>query len=129
MEQYVKINRKRILFVNDDADTIAIIKTGLTRYGFEVATFEDPRAALRNFNAGKYDLLLLDVLMKGIDGFKLYDEMRKIDGNIRICFMTASNTTYEEYKGLYPGIQTECFIQKPITIKELANLLGSILSK
>jgi DNA-binding response OmpR family regulator len=116
------------LFVNDDADTTAIIKTGLTHYGFEVEAFEDPIAALEDFNAGTYDLLLLDVLMKGIDGFKLYDEMRKIDGNVRICFMTASNTSYEEYKKLYPEIQHECFIQKPITIKQLVNILGSILS-
>jgi DNA-binding response OmpR family regulator len=128
MEQHVNkgISRKRILFVNDEADTTATIKVGLTNYGFDVDAFEDAKSALQ---AETYDVLLLDVLMKGINGFKLYDEMRKIDENIRICFITASNTAYGEYKRAYPRIEQECFIQKPITIKELANILRSILSK
>lgn len=52
--------RKRILFVNDDADTTAVMKTGLTRHGFEVETFVDSKSALQNFKPGVYDL---DVLM------------------------------------------------------------------
>jgi DNA-binding response OmpR family regulator len=45
-------NRKRILFVNDDADTTAVIKTDLTLQGFEVETFIDPKSALQNFKTG-----------------------------------------------------------------------------
>jgi CheY-like chemotaxis protein len=71
--------KKRILFVDDDADTTAVICMGLSRHGFEVEAFVDSKLALHNFKPGLYDLLLLDVLMKGLDGFKLYDKMRKID--------------------------------------------------
>jgi DNA-binding response OmpR family regulator len=119
--------KKKILFVNDDADTTAVMKVGLNRHGFEVDTFVDSKLALQNFKAGVYDLLLLDVLTKGLDGFELYDKMRKIDENIQICFISASNTFYEKYKSLYPGTQKERFIQKPIKIKELANTIESIL--
>ena|SRR5215831_739954 len=84
--------KKRILFVNDDEDTTTVIKTGLIRHGFEVDAFVDPKLALQNFKAGMYDLLLLDVILKGTDGFELYDNMRKIDKNIQICFISASNT-------------------------------------
>ena len=119
--------KKKILFVNDDADTTAVMKVGLNRHGFDVDTYVDSKLALQNFKAGEYDLLLLDVLMKGIDGFELYDKMRKIDENIQICFISASNMFYEKYKRSYPGIQKECFIQKPIKIKELANTIESIL--
>ena len=119
--------KKRILFVNDDSDTIAVMKAGLTRRGFEVETFVDPKLALQHFKAGLYDLLLLDVLMKGIDGFELYDKMRKIDENVQICFISSSNTSYEEYKNIYPEVQKECFIQKPIRIKELADTIESVL--
>ncbi len=119
--------KKRILFVNDDADTTAVMKKGLSHHGFEVEAFVDSKSALQNFKAGVYDLLLLDVLMKGLDGFELYNKMRKIDENIRICFISASNTVYEKYKKLYPGIEKEWFIQKPITIKRLANIIDSIL--
>jgi DNA-binding response OmpR family regulator len=118
--------KKRILFVNDDADTTAVMKKGLSHHGFEVEVFVDSKSALQNFKAGVYDLLLLDVLMKGLDGFELYNKMRKIDENIRICFISASNTVYEKYKKLYPGIEKEWFIQKPITIKRLANIIDSM---
>jgi two-component SAPR family response regulator len=53
--------------------------------------------------------------------------MRKIDENIQICFISASNTFYEKYKRLYPEIQEECYIQKPLGIKNLASIIGKIL--
>jgi DNA-binding response OmpR family regulator len=56
--------KKKILFVNDDADTTAVMKVGLDRHGFEVDTFVDCKLVLQNFKAGVYDLLLLDVLIK-----------------------------------------------------------------
>jgi DNA-binding response OmpR family regulator len=117
--------KKRILFVNDDPDTRAVMKKGLTHHGFEVEAFVDSKSALQNFKACVYDLLLLEVLIKGLDGFELYDKMRKIDENIRICFIS-SNMFYEKYKKLYPGIEKEWFIQKPITIKKLANIIDSM---
>ncbi|MGB7955289.1 MAG: response regulator [Candidatus Nitrosopolaris sp.] len=115
------------MFVNDDTDTTGVMKVGLSRHGFDVETFVDSKSALQNFKAGMYDLILLDVVMKGLDGFELYNKMRKIDENIQICFISASNSFYEKYKNIYPEIQNECFIQKPVTIKNLANTMDSIL--
>ena len=92
--------RKRILFVNDDEDTAAVIKEGLSMHGYEVETFVDSNLALQNFKASNYDLLLLDVRMRGLNGFELYNQLRKIDKNIQICFISASNTFYEKYKRL-----------------------------
>src|SRR5690348_12753277 len=108
--------KKRILFVNDDEDTTAVIKEGLSKHGYEVDTFVDPNLALQNFKGNNYDLLLLDVRMRGLNGFELYNKMRKIDENIKICFISASNTFYEKYKRLYPEIKSECYIQKPLGI-------------
>jgi two-component system aerobic respiration control sensor histidine kinase ArcB len=115
------------LFVNDDTDTTAVMKVGLSRHGFEVETFVDPKSALQNFKAGMYDLILLDVVMKGLDGFELYNKMRKIEENIQICFLSASNSFHQKYKNIYPEIQNECFIQKPVRIKELAKTIDTIL--
>jgi DNA-binding response OmpR family regulator len=120
--------KKRIMFVNDDVDTTTVIKEGLSRYGYEIETFVDPNLALQNFKASTYDLLLLDVRMKGLDGFELYNKMRKIDENIKVCFISASNTFYEKYKRLYPEIKNECYIQKPLGIKNLAGIIGKILN-
>jgi DNA-binding response OmpR family regulator len=115
------------LFVNDDTDTTAVMKVGLSRHGFEVETFVDSKSALQNFKAGMYDLILLDVVMKGLDGFELYNKMRKIEENIQICFLSASNSFHQKYKNIYPEIQNECFIQKPVSIKELAKTIDTIL--
>ena len=65
--------------------------------------------------------------MRGLNGFELYNKMRKIDENIQICFISASNTFYEKYKRLYPEIKNECYIQKPLGIKNLASIIDKIL--
>ncbi len=57
--------KKRILFVDDDADTTVVIKLGLSHHRFEVEAFVDSKSALHNIKPSVYDLLLLDVLMKG----------------------------------------------------------------
>jgi DNA-binding response OmpR family regulator len=74
--------KKRILFVNDDEDTADVIKEGLSIHGYEVEAFVDPNLALQNFKASNYDLLPLDVRMRGLNGFELYNKLRKIDENI-----------------------------------------------
>ena len=119
--------KKRIMFVNDDVDTTTVMKEGLSRFGYEIETFVDPNLALQNFKASTYDLLLLDVRMRGLNGFELYNKIRKLDENIRVCFISASNTFYEKYKRLYPEVQEECYIQKPLGIKNLAGIIGKIL--
>ena len=126
-EQKSPTHKKRILFVNDDADTIVVVEMGLTQRGFKVDAFEDSKTVLQNFKARLYDLIILDVLMKGLDSFELYNRLREIDENVQICFITASNTFYEKYKKLNPRIEKKWFIQKPITIKRLAKIIDSIL--
>jgi two-component system, OmpR family, response regulator ChvI len=120
--------RKRILFVNDDVDTTAVIKEGLSMHGYEVEVFVDSNLALQNFKKATYDLLLLDVRMRGLNGFELYNQLRKIDKNIQICFISASNTFYEKYKRLYPEVQEECYIEKPLGIKKLASIIDKVLN-
>jgi DNA-binding response OmpR family regulator len=126
-EENTNQGKKRVLFVNDDVDTTTVIKEGLSKHGYEVETFVDPNLALQNFKVSYYDLLLLDVRMRGLNGFELYNKMRKIDENIKVCFISASNTFYEKYKRLYPEVQEECYIQKPLRIKNLAGIIGKIL--
>jgi CheY-like chemotaxis protein len=67
--------------------------------------------------------------MPKMDGFELYQKMRKIDSNVKICFLTASELFYEEYRRLdaYPTLDKEYFIQKPIRTEELIHQLNEIL--
>ena len=94
--------------------------------GFEVQAFESPMSVLENFKPGSYDLLLIDIKMREMDGFELYDKLRKMDNNINVCFLTAAQEYYDKYKERYSS--EECFITKPIALKNLVNTINSILS-
>jgi two-component SAPR family response regulator len=86
---------------------------------FLVDTYNDPEEALANFKARSYDLLLIDVKMPKINGFELYEKLRKIDGNVKLCFITAFEVYYQSLRELYPTANVECFIKKPITTHDL----------
>jgi CheY-like chemotaxis protein len=66
--------------------------------------------------------------MREMDGFELYDKLRKIDNNINVCFLTAAQEYYDIYKERYSWVQKECFITKPITLENLVITINSILS-
>ena len=65
--------------------------------------------------------------MKELDGVELYYEMKKRGEQIRVCFISASNTFYEKYKDHFPEIEKECFMEKAVMIKNLASMLESII--
>lgn len=84
---------------------------------------QDPVEALSSFKVGYYDLLLLDISMPKMNGFELYKEMVKTDSKVKVCFMTAFEIYRDEFKRLFPKLNLNCFANKPISIKALANLL------
>jgi two-component system response regulator ChvI len=127
--QNVNVTTIRILHVDDDSDILLTFKKGLeddkcTALGegvkARVDTFADPREALTSFKAGVYDLLLLDIRMPNINGFELYEELKKIDDKPKVCFITAYELYYEALKKDFPGLDVGCFIKKPISIEDLA---------
>ena len=82
--------RRKILIVDDEPDITSSFKEALRDHGFEqVDISNDPLLALKNFNAGSYDLLVIDIVMPQMDGFSLYEEIRKIDKKVKVCFITA----------------------------------------
>jgi DNA-binding response OmpR family regulator len=122
---------KRVLLVDDEPDLNLTIKMILEENGFKVDSFTDPLVALENFKeeAGMYDLLILDMKMPGINGFELYRQIKKIDDKVKVCFLTASEMDYEQFrKELIPALDNNCYIQKPIETEMLIRRLNRILS-
>ena len=114
--------------VDDDSDITFTVKVGLEASGlFEVDTFNDPELALSSFRPGLYDLALLDMRMPNMYGHELYDEMKKIDGRLRVCFMTATYQNYEALRAAFPTIEIECYIQKPVETIDLIRRINAEL--
>ena len=120
--------KRRILVVDDNSDITITIKTGLEDSGlFQVDTFTDPELALSSFRPGLYNLVLLDFKMPKMYGHELDDEMKKIDGKLKVCFLTATYMNYEDARKTFPSLEIECFIQKPIEIKDLVRRVNAEL--
>jgi DNA-binding NtrC family response regulator len=124
-----KNRKKRILMVDDETDVNYTFETVLEENGFIVDSFDNAVLALNNFKTDLYDLVLLDIKMPEMDGFKLYEEMRKIDSKLNVCFLTASEMFYEQYRPAHSIIKGEDYavIQKPIKNEDLIKQVNKML--
>jgi two-component system, OmpR family, response regulator ChvI len=121
--------KNRILIVDDEPDISQVLKMGLEKNGFAVDTYNDPLDVLSNFKADSYDLLLLDIKMPKMTGFDLYDRLHQIDEKAKICFITAYELYYDEFKRMFPKIKVDCFIRKPVSINNLARVIRDELQQ
>jgi CheY-like chemotaxis protein len=121
--------KKKILLVEDEKDLSIVFNMVLEDGGYEVDYFTDPLLALKNFEAGFYDLVILDIKMPEMDGFELHRQLKKIDNAIKICFLTASEMYYEEFrKEEYCGLDKDLFLRKPIKNEELIKEIDRMIN-
>jgi CheY-like chemotaxis protein len=113
--------KKRILVVDDEPDITLTLKAGLQIVGlFDVATFNDPESALKSFKSDFYALILIDIMMPKMSGFELYEQLKKVDPDIKVCFLTASEMYYERNRGIeHCALNKDLFLQKPISTNDL----------
>ena len=113
-------SKRRILVVDDEKDVTVALKVGLEHGGFDVDTFTDPSLALKSFKPNFYDLVLIDIVMADIDGFELYERLKKMDPDVNVCFLTASEMYHEEFrKAEHCALNKNLFLQKPISLDDL----------
>jgi CheY-like chemotaxis protein len=123
--------KKRILLVDDENDICFTFKETLEDSGFITDTYNNPVSALNNFKPHIYDLVILDIKMPDMNGFELYKEIKKIDPNTKICFLTAGEEYYEELRKEeeYCALDKEdLFIQKPISNEEIIREINKRLN-
>ena len=97
MENEKKQNgaKKRLLIVDDDVDITNSFSLALEDSGlFLVDTYNDPLVALSNYRPNSYDLLLLDIKMPEMNGFELYEQIKKLDNKVKVCFISAYDVDY-----------------------------------
>ena len=118
---------KRIAIVDDEPDITAVLKKGLEQNGFAVDAFNDPRQALSSYKPQHYDLMIIDIRMPNINGFDLYRELKKKDSSVKVCFLTAFEIYYEEFRKMFPNIDVRAFVRKPVGIAALVKQINSVI--
>jgi DNA-binding response OmpR family regulator len=122
---------KKILLVDNELDITFALENALENYGFKVDAFNDPITALKSYKSNFYDIVILDIKMPKMDGFELYAKLREQDPKVKICFLTASELFYEEFRNmrlkLGEKIGEEYFIQKPIKTDDLLEKLNRLI--
>ena len=146
-----KDEEKRILVVDNEQDTLLLLQVILGKAGFNVHLYDNPLWALSSFKSGVYDLAILDIKMPKMTGFQLYEEIKKIDGSVKVCFITAaaaataSEEIYQyheitekneesggqvgkQQQQQYCELQKTVFLKKPISNGDLVNKVNRIIN-
>jgi DNA-binding response OmpR family regulator len=118
---------RNIAIVDDEPDITTVLKKGLEQQGFAVDAFNDPSFALAEFKPDQYDLVIIDIRMPRINGFDLYRELKKKQGNLKVCFLTAFEIYYEEFRKMFPSIDVRAFIRKPVSISALIKQISAVI--
>ena len=120
--------KKRILIVDDEADITLSFSLALEDSGlFEVETDNDPLVALSNFRPNTYDLLL-DIRMPVMNGFELYEKIKKLDNKVKVCFISAYDVDHTTLREQFPSLEKDCIVPKNIIRKpiQIAKLIKRI---
>ena len=122
--------KKKVLIVDDEPDINTILKKVFEQNGFNADSYDNPILALENFKPGSYDILLLDIKMPEIDGFQLYQKMKRIDSKVKVCFLTASELYYERFRKEeeFAAIDKDLFLRKPIANEDLIKKINAIVN-
>jgi DNA-binding response OmpR family regulator len=106
----------KILIVDDDRDICEILEFNLANEGFKVECACSAEEALRKLDAS-FSLILLDVMMGGMSGYKMAEKLRKEKNDVPIVFLTAKDTENDMLTGFSVG--GDDYISKPFSIKEV----------
>lgn len=118
---------KRILIVDDEEDLCEILQYNLSNEGYKTDVAHSAEEALKR-SLQNYDLLMLDVMMGPMSGFKLADKLRKeMDNNVPVIFLTAKDTENDVLTGFSLG--ADDYITKPFSVNELTARVKAVLKR
>ena len=118
--------KTKILLVDDDPNIRQLVNLYLEKEGFEVSMADRGDEALKRFLASPPDLMLLDVMLPGMDGWQVLREARKTSG-APIIMLTAKDEVFDKVLGLELG--ADDYIAKPFDMKELVARIKAVLRR
>jgi two-component system response regulator HydG len=116
-----------ILVVDDEPDVCFVLENVLGEKGFVIDSYENPLLALEKFKPHSYNLVILDIKMPDLNGFALYREIKRLDKNVKVCFLTPGEMYYGIYSDIFSSLPANCFIRKPIENEELVQRITEII--
>lgn len=125
----MSVEEPAILLVDDEPDINYMLERMLKTKGYQVHTYNDPQKALAEFKAGIYALAILDFKMRPINGFELYQQILKIDDNLKVLFLSADSEHYAEEKKNLPVSGARFYMHKPIRMQQLLKQVQDMLGK
>lgn len=114
------LKKKRILHVDDESDTLEVVKIILEKEGYEVVSVKRGDKALEQVRLNGFDLLILDIMMPDMSGWDLFSRISVIKPNYNVIFLTILELTKERVEELKKaGVKD--YIQKPFDRKDFIN--------
>ena len=120
------VTKQKILIVDDDNNIAELISLYLTKECFETRIVNDGEQALKDFASFQPDLILLDLMLPGIDGYQVCREIRHTS-DVPIIMLSAKGETFDKVLGLELG--ADDYIIKPFDTKELVARVRAVLRR
>jgi phosphate regulon transcriptional regulator PhoB len=120
---------KRVLVVDDETDLVELVSYNLNKEGFIVDSASDGETALTKIRKGRYDLVILDLMLPGIQGFELCRILRNDPGTeaLPVIMLTAKGEEVDRILGLEMG--ADDYITKPFSPRELVARVKAVLRR
>ena len=119
------MSKTKVFYVEDEIFLARIVKESLESRGLEVIMESDGAKAVDLFKKSQPDICVLDIMLPNKDGFSIADEIREVDANVPIIFLTAKTQTEDVIKGFTLGGND--YVRKPFSIEELIVRIQSLL--
>lgn len=110
------MQKSKLFYVEDDA-TLAFLTIDYLEQFYDITHFSDGAEAIKNFHKADFDLCILDVMLPKKDGFEIAQEIRNVNAEIPILFLSAKSLKEDRIKGLKLG--ADDFLVKPFSLEEL----------
>lgn len=117
----------RLLLVEDEVSLLELLKENLEEEGYKVAGVSNGKDAVKRFKEEHFDLIILDIMLPGMDGLNVCENIRLINNEIPIIFLSAKNTPEDRIRGLKKG--GDDYLTKPFHLEELLLRITKLVSR